>query len=524
MDYEALFARLAQAIIDNDGKLDGDNQAFISRLLDKLKAEGYVLQGDAQSVLTDYLDGINGSIKTAIADAATIAAGGTLIAGALQSQAALAAAERAFTARWPDGLTLSKRLWQWRTDTRLSVTQTLQAGVRHGSAVNKVIYDMQRAIERSTGERFAVVSSNKAKWVDALAQAGKLLIADPAAKKQWADVVAKAEATIDQLAVGSTRRDAEQLLGQIRLATEKGRVGLIDKAVRWKIYGKQLYNLKRIARTEMATAAHQGVIASTEDDDAIIGYQWRLSSSHPVADICDYYANIEMGLGRGVWTKDTVPHEKAHPHCMCLLIPRVTPIKQKGSENYADFVQSTSPERREQMLPKWAKDAVATGVPLARLTQKGNRGLMAKRDAQPIINTVAVEQMVAQFAEMAKNANAMADLWGTAQAFGAHVARRQALGHVTDGDDYRAKIDATLRNATGFKLATGKADGLPSVELTDGGWSVILKHNGTIKTAYEIDQNKESFDSIQTRLGYKVYEHKIDNELRGILKSLPDLR
>jgi hypothetical protein len=62
----------------------------------------------------------------------------------------------------------------------------------------------------------------------------------------------------------------------------------------------------------------------------VIGYQWRLSSSHPFPDICDYYAGVDFGLGRGVWPKEKVPPEKAHPHCMCSLVPRVTPVQQPG--------------------------------------------------------------------------------------------------------------------------------------------------------------------------------------------------
>ncbi len=131
----------------------------------------------------------------------------------------------------------------------------------------------------------------------------------------------------------------------------------------------------------MATAAHRAVIASAEGDDSIIGFQWRLSGSHPATDICDYYANIEMGLGKGVWTKEAVPHHKAHPHCMCLLIPRVTPIKRAGSKNYAEFIRNATPARRDQLLPKWAKDAVDTGVKLDKLIKPGGLGLLSKQDA-----------------------------------------------------------------------------------------------------------------------------------------------
>jgi len=44
-------------------------------------------------------------------------------------------------------------------------------------------------------------------------------------------------------------------------------------------------------------------------------------------------------LGKGIFTKETVPHHKAHPHCMCLLIPRVTPISDKGRFTHEQLMQ-----------------------------------------------------------------------------------------------------------------------------------------------------------------------------------------
>jgi hypothetical protein len=178
-----------------------------------------------------------------------------------------------------------------------------------------------------------------------------------------------------------SRSAAERVLSQLQEAVLKGSEELADSAAKWWLYDKQLYHLKRIARTERSTALHRAVIAGSEDDETIIGYQWRLSGSHPAADICDYYANIEMGLGKGVWSKDTVPRHKAHPHCMCLLIPRVTEIRQKGSNNYAEFISTADPERRDQLLPKWAKAALSAGTPLQNLIRPDGLGLIGKASA-----------------------------------------------------------------------------------------------------------------------------------------------
>ncbi len=374
-DYEQLYRRLAQEILKRDGQITADTSAFIKQFVAKLQAEGWQLTGDAEAALNSHLSGINTVIKDAIASAAAVASGLPVTAASLQSETVLKLAEQAFTQSWPDGLTLSDRIWRWQRDTRTGVQQQLQAGIRQGKAAGAVMYDMQRAIERGS-DRFKIVSDHKDDWVTELHQSAVALIHDPEARAAWKVTVGEAEERIALLAKTGSRTAAEQVLKQIKAAVDKGSEELVDKAVKWWLYDKQLYNLKRIARTEMATAGHQAVIASVEGDESIIGFQWRLSSSHPAADICDYYANIEMGLGKGVFTKEAVPHHKAHPHCMCLLIPRVTPIQQKGSKNYAEFINNATPERRDQLLPNWVKNLNTLGMPLDRLVN-GN-GLLTR--------------------------------------------------------------------------------------------------------------------------------------------------
>lgn len=380
-DYPELYRRLAQAILEQDGQLDEEAKAFAARLVAKLQAEGWQIGPEAEKELSDFLSDAQAAIRPAIETAIATMATGTLSSAAMAS-----ALDAAFNERWPDGLTLSKRLWNWDRETRSGLTQVLRDAIRQGQSANRTIYDMQRAIERAAGgKKFAVVEKYREDWVTELWQSAQTVIKDPGAKKQWISTVNDIKKHIDQLEVAGTRRAAERLFDQMRKAVQAGNGDLAARAVHWWIYDKQLFHLKRIARTEMATAGHRAVIDDTQDNEDIIGYQWRLSSSHAryrsSPDICDYYANIDMGLGKGVWTKDTVPHHKAHPHCLCLLIPRATPIRQEGSVNYAEFIRSATPERRAQLLPKWAKEAMASGTPLEQLIRPDRLGLISKTAA-----------------------------------------------------------------------------------------------------------------------------------------------
>ncbi len=375
-DYPALYQRLWREIQQQDGRLTESTGRFVAKLVSQLRADGWQIGPEAQQHLTDYLDGVQGAVKSGIQTAISVAAAG----GVLHSNDVLKLTEQAFVKRWPDGLSLSDRLWRMNNETRQGLTDVLQQGARQGQAVGRIVMAMQRTIERShAGQRFKIISEHQDDWVKDLHQAAQEMIHNPEGRPAWNDVVAEVEDRISTLSKTGTRTAAEQVLKKIREAVDKGREDLLDKAVKWWVYDKQLFNLKRIARTEMSTAMHRAVIASTQSDGDIIGYQWRLSSSHPRPDICDYYASVEMGLGKGVWSKESVPDEKAHPHCMCLLIPRVSPIKTRGHGDFRSFMENLQPEQQAKLLPKWAKNVTALGMDVNDLVRPDGLWLKSRQ-------------------------------------------------------------------------------------------------------------------------------------------------
>jgi len=376
-DTPALYRELAKEILIVEGNIGGDTDAFIQRFIAALPEDKSQISEQAKAELSAYLAAMNETVKNGIVVASSL---GLFGKRDMQNKQVLALAEKAFTERWADDLTLSNRLWNWNALTEEGVGQMLQQGVKTGESVNTLLYNMQRMIEFDRAKQFAMVSNNRNKWTKELTDAARQLIHDPEATQQWKYTLSKVEQYIDKLAVTGSRHASLQLLNQIKVAVTKNNLSLVDKSLQWWLYDKQLYNLKRIARTEMATAAHRAIIEATIDNELIIGYQWRLSSSHKIFDICDYYANIDQGLGKGVWRKDSVPRHKAHPHCMCTLTPRVSMVKAQGSENYAGFLAKLNDKQREQILPKWASEAMSKGTSLKTLLNKEGTGLISKSD------------------------------------------------------------------------------------------------------------------------------------------------
>lgn len=383
-DFDDLYRRLWREVLRREGKIESDSATFAADFVAAIQKEGWQVGPQAQQKLAEHLDSVTVSLREGIVAAVALGAqAGTLAGGAAFADSEIQRlAEEAFSRQWPDGMTLSRRLWAWSRDMRAGVQLELAAGIRQGRSVSSLLYDMQRAIEAAPGAgRFEIATLDVADWTDRLAATGRALIHDQATRQEWQLAVNEARRHIATLAESGTKNAALQAFKQITVAVNKGREDLLGKALHWWAYDKQLYFLKRIARTEMATAMHRAVIASTEQNPGIIGYHWRLSASHPKPDICDYYASVEMGLGRGVWSKEAVPMSKAHPHCMCSLIPRVTPIKTPGSTGYAEFVQGLPAEQQAALLPVWAKDAMAGGRPLESLLRPDGLGLLTRSQA-----------------------------------------------------------------------------------------------------------------------------------------------
>jgi len=391
-DWDALYRRLWREIVAQEGRVDEGALPFAERLVETLRKDGFEMGPNAEERVAEYLQGMDRLIKSGIEAALKLA----VADGVMHSTLARELAREAFTRRWPDGLTLSNRTWAWKNAMRDGVQRVLADGAAQVAAVNRLVFDMQRAIERA-GSKFEIAALEWDDWAADLFATGRRVIRDPGTREVWLKTLADTRRHIGELRETGTKNAALNTYRQMVKAVRKGDEALLGSALKWWSYDKQLYLLKRIARTEMSTAMHRAAIAATADEDLVIGYHWRLASTHPEPDICDYYASIEMGLGKGVWSKETVPPEKAHPHCMCTLIPRVTKVKEKGSQSYAEFVRGTSPERRAQILPKWATALNAQGVQLEKMVREDGLGLLTMREMRERLGAERFDAMLAKF-------------------------------------------------------------------------------------------------------------------------------
>ena len=103
-------------------------------------------------------------------------------------------------------------------------------------------------------------------------------------------------------------------------AAQTGTEEQLEKACYVAIQEKSRYVAQRIIRTELSRAYSDGFAAKVMQDDDVVAVRLKLSSRHPVFDICDLFAEADMyGLGKGVYPKDKAPPIPLHPYCMCRL-------------------------------------------------------------------------------------------------------------------------------------------------------------------------------------------------------------
>lgn len=169
-------------------------------------------------------------------------------------------------------------------------------------------------------------------------------------------------------AKGAPTKALKAAYTQLVKAAETGSSKQLEKAVWTAMQEKSRYVAERIIRTETSRAYTDGFLAQSAADEDVVGFRWRLSTRHPVYDICNMYAKANIfGLGKGVFPKDKVPKLPVHPHCMCRLEEvydgEINQEKEKANTDKAinSWLDSQEDNVRERLLgvkgaKEWSKD------------------------------------------------------------------------------------------------------------------------------------------------------------------------
>ena len=351
MNWEQVRKLFIEWFLSEYQTLESDFKTKIEEILQRLREQNYVIDASLEQELRQIAEQMHARIQAMIS---YIVHSVNKTAKLQKDEIVEKVLQEVLEHRWDDGLNLSERFWNFSEKMKEHLKNTLIQNIRADLGVKKLMYDLQYTIENLQGEEFArVLKEAIPKWLEEFEKSVLGLLANKEMREDFKQLRKKIEKYIEKRSREGTYFAGKQLLKEVEKAVSEGKKELLEKAVRWWLYDKQLYRLKTIAWTESAHAYLRTVVALTQDDPDVAGYQWRLSRSHPRPDICDVYANVDYGLGRGVHPKDKLPPHPAHPHCMCYLVP-IT--RKKGMKEKELYIPE---EVLESWAPRWLRQYAA---------------------------------------------------------------------------------------------------------------------------------------------------------------------
>ncbi len=159
----------------------------------------------------------------------------------------------------------------------------------------------------------------------------------------------KAIRQIEKIKTRSLKFTYERLMKELESINRKA----LQKYMNNVYYEKLRYYATRIADTETQRMAMQKDAYEYLNDDRVEFVRYRLSSSHPKTDICDFYANLDIGYGRGVVKKEDMRTLPLHPFCHCYYEPHHGDIKGKRKpwkEAVNDTMRGFSDYQQKEIL------------------------------------------------------------------------------------------------------------------------------------------------------------------------------
>lgn len=271
--------------------------------------------------------------------------------------------------KWDEsGMTLSEKLHGVGVKMRGAIVSTLQEQMRR----NKTWTEAARALYDGYGDDGQNVY-NGGKDIISRQDLPKYLQKVREATGNDLQALAEQRQAIDNInrlsQNGAPNKALQAAYNKLLEAVQKGNEKAIEKAVEVAVNEKSRYVAERITRTEMARAWADGFIAKMQKDADIVAVKFKLSSRHPVFDICDMYAKADMyGLGAGIYPKDKLPPLPVHPHCLC---------------RYVEVIEGEVDMKQQRDQVREAGDKWLNSLPESRRAQVlGRKGLKEWEDGK----------------------------------------------------------------------------------------------------------------------------------------------
>jgi hypothetical protein len=314
-----------------------------------------------------------------------------------------------------------------------------------------------------------------------------------------------------------------------------------EKNMKLALYEKSRYYAQRIAETEKARSMALSDAKEFLEDDDIELVRFIMNGRHKITDICDYYANLNVGYGKGIVPKEQMVTLPLHPHCFCryMRIPSSTKKKYKEVSNPEKQTINSFDEKEQisilgsrEKLQRWRKGESAESI---FNSIRPNYPIKKAMDELSTINdTISsmkkYRQVENNFINRLKDFDTQdikgtfENLWNDRKSYDKHLRKRVALGDVVDADDYIFKTFATLDQKKAYYEHFKDVDVWDRVIYNQKlQWSVILGENGAILTSYK--PNKDIIELLETH--QKEYNtdfsiEEVSSEFQQAIRNIND--
>ncbi len=148
------------------------------------------------------------------------------------------------------------------------------------------------------------------------------LLSDSGMQGQMTRAFAKLQ--VDGLKSQALRAGYNQVLEALDKVQQGAGQDLLDKRLRTAFFERMRYFANRIVQTEIHKAYMRREAQLLMDDGEVEFVQIRRNPTSDSVCICSLYAGRDrFGMGKGVYPKRAAPVPPFHPHCRCVLSPRL---------------------------------------------------------------------------------------------------------------------------------------------------------------------------------------------------------
>jgi len=198
-----------------------------------------------------------------------------------------------------DSSEVSKYVSKASANMRLDVRKVITKVIKEGGSLTRDAVAMQEAAPVNP----AVVRKDI-----------KALVKNPITEKE-------AKALQRMINRGVKTRELNGQYQRVIEAAKKGDMAQVQKELDYAVQRKMRYNAERVLRTEQERAIGAAEAEEIAQDEDVKFVRFTLSPWHSVRDICDAYAEADMGYGKGVYPLDKAPSLPVHPNGKSTLEP-----------------------------------------------------------------------------------------------------------------------------------------------------------------------------------------------------------